>query len=166
MTSKGGHLFQCKEKGLVRDVFTFERTSRLIGNMGIGHGKLLSHIRVSRLAPVLVWDIGWFLGRLPDVIGCRSYPFHPLFGLLSSLFPLSRHARVCNPCWFSAVRYPTAGTSSNAESQPFYVNSPYGISLAHVCDRIVNEQSTCNVKQSVVLRRDSQPIGAERQPDQ
>ncbi len=41
---------------------------------------------------------------------------------------------ICSASWERGdgyVHYPTAGTESPAESQPFYVNSPYGLSLIH-----------------------------------
>jgi len=52
-------------------------------------------------------------------------------GLVSDVFRTSHMRRLQGNMGIGHVRYPTAGTSSSAEAQPLYVNSPYGIALAH-----------------------------------
>ena len=52
-------------------------------------------------------------------------------GLVRDVFHTRHMMRLKGNMGLGHVRYPTAGTSTFAEAQPFYVNSPYGISLAH-----------------------------------
>ena len=52
-------------------------------------------------------------------------------GLVRDVFE-ERHMRALEGTMgIGHARYPTAGRDSQAEAQPFYVNSPYGITLAH-----------------------------------
>ena len=52
-------------------------------------------------------------------------------GLVRDVFRQQHMQRLGGPMGIGHVRYPTAGSSGTALAQPFYVNSPYGIALAH-----------------------------------
>jgi amidophosphoribosyltransferase len=52
-------------------------------------------------------------------------------GLVRDVFQERHMLKLGGNVGVGHVRYPTAGSASLSEAQPFYVNSPYGICLAH-----------------------------------
>ncbi len=52
-------------------------------------------------------------------------------GLVSDVFRSKSAKKLKGLSGIGHVRYPTAGSSNYEEAQPFYVNSPFGIALAH-----------------------------------
>lgn len=52
-------------------------------------------------------------------------------GLVNDIFNVNDMLELKGNIGIGHVRYPTAGSHGNDEAQPFYVNSPYGIALAH-----------------------------------
>lgn len=52
-------------------------------------------------------------------------------GLVKDVFAARHMLRLRGKMGIGHVRYPTAGSCSASEAQPFYVNSPFGITLTH-----------------------------------
>ncbi|MDE1885720.1 MAG: amidophosphoribosyltransferase [Xanthomonadaceae bacterium] len=56
---------------------------------------------------------------------------HKGAGLVRDVFGAADMLKLRGRIGIGHCRYPTAGSESSAEAQPFYVNSPYGIALGH-----------------------------------
>ncbi|MEQ8953376.1 MAG: amidophosphoribosyltransferase, partial [Gammaproteobacteria bacterium] len=67
------------------------------------------------------------------IVTCFEGRFHQKKGngLVRVVFHQSDMNELIGNTGIGHCRYPTAGSSGPALAQPFYVNSPYGISLAH-----------------------------------
>lgn len=61
----------------------------------------------------------------------NMFAMHKANGLVRDVFRTRNMRALAGNSGIGHVRYPTAGTPSEEEAQPFYVNAPFGITLAH-----------------------------------
>jgi amidophosphoribosyltransferase len=61
----------------------------------------------------------------------NTFCMHKANGLVRDVFRTRNMRSLPGNIGIGQVRYPTAGSSSAEEAQPFYVNAPFGIVLAH-----------------------------------
>jgi amidophosphoribosyltransferase len=61
----------------------------------------------------------------------NKFAMHKANGLVRDVFRTRNMRSLPGNIGIGQVRYPTAGSTSEEEAQPFYVNAPFGITLAH-----------------------------------
>ncbi len=61
----------------------------------------------------------------------NGFSMHKANGLVRDVFRTRNMRSLPGNTGLGQVRYPTAGSSSEEEAQPFYVNAPFGIILVH-----------------------------------
>lgn len=61
----------------------------------------------------------------------NKFFMHKANGLVRDVFRTRNMRSLLGNTGIGQVRYPTAGSASEEEAQPFYVNAPFGIILAH-----------------------------------
>ncbi|KAF9484652.1 amidophosphoribosyltransferase [Pholiota conissans] len=88
-------------------------------------------------APEIVEGLSLLQHRGQDACGVITCGYKGRFyqckanGMVRDIFDANSISRLAGGMGVGHVRYPTAGSFNNAEAQPFYVNSPYGIVFAH-----------------------------------
>ncbi|MBN9430681.1 MAG: amidophosphoribosyltransferase [Burkholderiales bacterium] len=87
----------------------------------------------------------------------KTFNMHKGNGLVRDVFRTRNMRSLPGHTGIAHVRYPTAGSANNSEeAQPFYVNAPFGITLAHNGNLTNSEQL-----KDEMFRRDRRHINTE-----
>lgn len=92
--------------------------------------------------------------RGQDAAGIMTSDSHRIYlrkakGLVADAIRAQDMLRLKGHYGLGHVRYPTAGTTSSSESQPFYANCPYGIGLVHNGNLVNSDQLTHELRQNL-----------------
>ena len=93
-------------------------------------------VGTSEVAPALYDGLTVLQHRGQDAAGIATASgtrlrVHKGNGLVREVFDAPAMELLGGNIGIGHCRYPTAGSEGSDEAQPFYVNSPYGIALAH-----------------------------------
>lgn len=104
-------------------------------------------VGTAAVAPALYDALTMLQHRGQDAAGIATLDgyqikLHKASGLVRDAFGRANMKKLTGQIGIGHVRYPTAGMDDSSEAQPFYVNSPFGITLGHNGNLINTEELT------------------------